>query len=103
MTGFKEDGRPFRPAPPASRARLITDESGQSVRLPSEWRFEGTEVSIRKEGDRVILEPVEHHVSMTPDERAAFWARIDGMCDEPFPFPFPGGVRLQWREYDFDS
>lgn len=103
MAGFKEEGRPFRSAPPAFRAGLINDEGGQSVRLPGELRFEGTEVSIRKDGDRVILDPVKHHASMTPDERAAFWARIDGMCDEPFPFPFPGAVRLQWREFDFDS
>lgn len=102
MSGFKEEGRPYRTAPP-SRALLTTDEGGQSVRLPSELQFEGTEVSIRKDGDRVILEPVKRHAPMSPDERAAFWARIDGMCDEPFPFPCPSVERLQWREFDFDS
>lgn len=102
MSGFKEEGRPFRAAAEV-RAKLFTDESGQLVRLPAGMRFEGTEISIRKEGDRVILEPVKQVVSMTPEERTAFWARIDGMCDEPFPFPFPGSERLQWREFDFDS
>lgn len=102
MSGFKEEGRPFRPAPPA-RATLTTDKGGQCVRPPSELQFKGTEVSIRQEGDSVILEPLKRPVPMTPDERAAFWARLDGMCDEPFPFPFPSAVRLQWREYDFDS
>ena len=101
MSGFKEEGRPFRPAPPESRATLFTDGTGQAVRLPAEMRFEGTEVSIRKDGDTVILDPVKRLVSMPPDERTAFWARLDGMCDEPFPFP--STERLQWREFDFDS
>ena len=102
MSGFNEEGRPFWPAPPA-RASLTTDESGQSVRLPRELQFEGAEVRVRTSGDSVILEPLKRPVPMTPDARTAFWARVDGMCDEPFPFPFPGGERLQWREFDFDS
>lgn len=103
MSGFKEEGRPFRRATPRSRARLFTDEHGQGLRLPPEMQFEGTEVSIRRDGDSVVLEPVQRPVPMTPDERAAFWARLDGMCDELLPFPFPGGERLQWREFDFGS
>ncbi|MGH7864773.1 MAG: antitoxin, partial [Candidatus Binataceae bacterium] len=31
----------------------------QAVRLPKEFRFEGTHVYARKEGDRVILSPVD--------------------------------------------
>lgn len=103
MSGFKEEGRPFRHATPTSRAKLFTDERGQGLRLPPEMQLEGTEVSIRRDGDSVVLEPVMRPVPMAPDERAAFWARLDGMCDEPFPFPFPGGERLQWREFDFDA
>lgn len=103
MPGLKEEGRPFWPVTAKSRAKLFTDEQGQGVRLPPELQFEGTEVSIRKEGDSVILEPVMRPVPMTPEERAAFWARLDSMCDEPFPFPFPGAERLQWREFDFGS
>ena len=103
MSGFKEEGRPFRPATRKFQARLFTDEHGQGVRLPAELQFEGTEVSIRKEGDGVILEPLKRPDPMTREERAAFWARLDGMCDEPFPFPFPSAERLQWREFDFDS
>jgi len=40
-------------------AKLFTNGSSQAVRLPAEYRFEGTEVSIRKDettGD-VILSP----------------------------------------------
>ena len=31
----------------------------QAVRLPKEFRFKGSEVSIRREGDAVILEPIK--------------------------------------------
>jgi antitoxin VapB len=38
-------------------ARLFTTGGSQAVRLPRAFRFEGTEVFIRKEGDCVVLEP----------------------------------------------
>lgn len=44
--------------PPNARAKLFTNGRSQAVRLPREFRFEGKEVAIRKEGDAVILEPV---------------------------------------------
>ena len=44
--------------PPNTRAKIFTNGRSQAVRLPPEFRFEGKEVAIRKEGDAVILEPV---------------------------------------------
>ncbi|BBL75553.1 antitoxin [Methylomagnum ishizawai] len=38
-------------------AKLFKNGSSQAVRLPTEFRFEGKEVFIRKEGDKVILSP----------------------------------------------
>ena len=38
-------------------AKLFTTGGSQAVRLPKEYRFEGAEVSIRKEGKAVIIEP----------------------------------------------
>ena len=38
-------------------AKLFKNGGSQAVRLPKECRFEGDEVLIRREGDRVILEP----------------------------------------------
>lgn len=38
-------------------AKLFMNGNSQAVRLPREFRFEGKEVYIRKEGDRVILSP----------------------------------------------
>ncbi|MBK7893445.1 MAG: antitoxin [Anaerolineaceae bacterium] len=36
-------------------AKLFINGRSQAVRLPKEFRFEGSEVYIRKEGDEVIL------------------------------------------------
>jgi virulence-associated protein VagC len=41
-------------------AKLFRNGRSQAVRLPKEFRFEGDEVSIRKEGSRVVLEPLQH-------------------------------------------
>lgn len=38
-------------------AKLFTNGRSQAVRLPKEYRFEGTEVFIKKMGNAVILLP----------------------------------------------
>lgn len=38
-------------------AKLFMNGRSQAVRLPAEFRFEGKEVYIEREGDRVILRP----------------------------------------------
>jgi len=38
-------------------AKLFTTGGSQAVRLPKDYRFEGTVVFIRKEGKAVIIEP----------------------------------------------
>ena len=45
------------PGSDLKRATLFMNGRSQSVRLPKEFRFEGTHVYVRKEGDRVILSP----------------------------------------------
>ena len=42
-----------------STAKLFKNGRSQAVRLPKEFRLKGTEVKIRKEGEKVILEPIE--------------------------------------------
>ncbi|HEY3800242.1 MAG TPA: type II toxin-antitoxin system VapB family antitoxin, partial [Caulobacteraceae bacterium] len=60
------------------RAKLFQHGGSQAVRLPKEFRFEGKEVAIRRQGDQVILEPVKR-------DWAAFWAEIDRLRgDEEF-------------------
>ncbi|MCU0621014.1 MAG: AbrB/MazE/SpoVT family DNA-binding domain-containing protein [Gemmatimonadales bacterium] len=53
------------------RARLFRNGRSQAVRLPLAYRFEGDEVSIRREGDAVILEPLARR-----DWPAGYWARV---------------------------
>lgn len=51
-----------------SVAKLFKNGRSQAVRLPKEFRFDGTEVKISKQGEKVILEPVKK--SKWPD---GFW------------------------------
>ncbi len=57
-------------------ARLFTNGASQAVRLPKEFRMEGTEVRIWKEGERVVLEPVKKSFSW--DAWADALAKFDG-------------------------
>lgn len=41
------------------KASLFMNGRSQAVRLPKEFRFEGTHVYARKEGNRVILTPID--------------------------------------------
>ncbi len=67
-----------------ARAKLFTHGGSQAVRLPKAFRFEGTEVSVRKEGDAVILEPMK----VQQESWEAFWASIDALGED---FPDPPG------------
>ena len=40
-------------------AKVFWSGRSQAVRLPKEFRFDAKEVRIRREGDAVILEPLE--------------------------------------------
>jgi antitoxin VapB len=42
------------------KATLFMNGRSQAVRLPKEFRFEGTHVYVRREGDRVILSPSDN-------------------------------------------
>lgn len=90
MAGVKEAGAAFRGAETVvARAKLFSHGGSQAVRLPKAFRFEGSEVAISKEGDRVILEPVRKRVwPKTDDEWKVFWAKIDEMRGpEMIPYP----------------
>ena len=66
----------------AERAKLFKHGGSQAVRLPKDFRFEGSEVTIRRDGDAVILEPVK---TPTKEDMQALWDRIDALRgDEPF-------------------
>jgi antitoxin VapB len=52
-------------------AALVEDESGQSVRLPEGYRFDASEVRVRREGNALVLEPVA--------EKSDEWAWLDDL------------------------
>lgn len=84
MSGVNESGKAFEPA--AVRAKLFKHGGSQAVRLPKAFRFEGSEVTLRRRGDAVILEPVrEKSCPPTKEEMAAFWAEVDSLGDADFP------------------
>ena len=55
-----------------ARAKLFSNGRSQAVRLPKQFRFQGTEVAIRKEGTAVVLEPVAKRTWP-----AGYWQRMD--------------------------
>lgn len=65
-------------------AKLFQNGRSQVVRLPKAFRFKGSEVRIRKEGDKVILEPLEK--TAWPD---GFWDLFDPDPNFEIPEPLP--------------
>lgn len=64
---------------PERHARLFRNGRNQAVRIPREFELPGNEVVIRKEGDRLILEPVTRRSRLL--RLLAEWEPID----ERFP------------------
>lgn len=70
-------------------AKLFRNGRSQAVRLPKEFRFEGSEVSVRREGQAVVLEPLKR--SAWP---AGYWRRFGkaSLALEPIE-SLPAGAR----------
>ena len=64
----------------AGIAKLFKHGRSQAVRLPKEYRLEGTQVRVRRVGRGVLLEPMERSVA---DIRAVF-AEIDRLGGRDF-------------------
>jgi antitoxin VapB len=75
-------------------AKLFKSGRSQAVRLPKEFRFEGTEVRIRRVGQGVLLEPVK------VDMKAVFEA-MDRLGGDPI-FP-EGREQPPMQERDFSG
>lgn len=69
-------------------AKLFRNGRSQAVRLPKEFRFEGEEVSIRREGRSVILEPRQRRG--WPKGYWQSWGKASRNLQVPKPLP-PGG------------
>jgi virulence-associated protein VagC len=72
-------------------AKLFRNGRSQAVRLPKEFRFEGGEVSIRREGDSVILEPLRPRA--WPKGYWASWGTVSRGVEAPLALP-PGGTPI---------
>ena len=71
----------------AETAKVFTHGGSQAVRLPKAFRFADAEVSIRREGDSVILtpKPKGRPLPKTKEDWDRLWAELDALTDEPFP------------------
>ena len=70
----------------STTAKLFMHDRSQAVRLPEEFRFEGTEVRISKVGDKVVLEPLK---KPPPIDIEAWFARLDELGARDF---LPDGI-----------
>jgi antitoxin VapB len=70
-------------------AKVFQSGRSQAVRIPKDFRFRGREVSIRKEGEAVILEPLR-----MPAWPSGFWRRIR-VVDPAFARPEQGEVEVR--------
>lgn len=61
------------------KAKIFWSGRSQAVRLPKAFRFEGEQVAIRREGDAVILEPINDN-----GDEWAWLDRITGAFDDDF-------------------
>jgi virulence-associated protein VagC len=64
-----------------STAEIIDVAGWQAVKLPAEFHFDGNVVSIRREGNAVILEPVESAESLPSAWPEGFFEAI--RIDDP--------------------
>jgi antitoxin VapB len=65
---------------PARHVRLFRNGANQAVRIPKEFELPGKEAIMRREGDRLIIEPTIVK-AQTLAELMKDWEDID----EPFP------------------
>jgi len=67
------------------RAEIFVQDGRQTIRLPESIHMEGSEVVVRRDGDKLILEPVAADVPRTQADLDAMWARIDALLGGAFP------------------
>jgi antitoxin VapB len=65
---------------PARHVKLFTNGRNQAVRIPREFELPGEDALMRKEGDRLIIEPAQ------PRSLLALLATLTPI-DEDFPEP----------------
>ncbi len=76
------------PAEPGRHVRLFRNGANQAVRIPKELELPGVEAILRREGSRLVLEPVLPQFEK--GSPAAILAMLDalrklGPCEDEFP------------------
>jgi antitoxin VapB len=64
------------PAMTTKTGKIFMHGRSQAVRLPKEFRLPGKEVRVRRDGNKLILEPIE------PRDIDAWFAKLDAYRDE---------------------
>ena len=78
----------YLPDPPTRHARLFRNGANQAVRIPKEFEFPPGEVTVKKIGNTLVLEPVA--VKPVKGTLAGLVAALESMKDWPVveePFP----------------
>lgn len=87
---------------PTRTAKLFKNGRSQAVRLPKEFRFEGTEVAIRRDpetGDVVLSPPSVTEPPLSFDEWFALYDAIpDGAPEAEFAKLPPRPKNLTWEQ-----
>jgi antitoxin VapB len=65
-----------------TRAKVFANGRSQAVRLPKEFRLSCSEVSIRREGQALILEPVPEPQVDAKGWRIGLWEELDRLRKE---------------------
>ena len=71
------------------RAKLFPNGRSQAVRLPKAFRMPGKEVLVHREGNRVILEPVDDPPRDANGWPLGYWERLHAMA-----------ARLDWSDFE---
>ncbi len=64
---------------PKSTAKIFMHGRSQAVRLPKEFRLPGKEVTVRKVGNGIVLEPIEEKFDVK-----AWRAKLDALGAKDF-------------------
>jgi antitoxin VapB len=84
-----------------AEAKLFKVGGSQAVRLPKEFRMPGDKVSIRKEGDSLILDPLPSKPRPTLEESRAWLAEIHALVGgEPIERDQPPMQERDWGKFD---
>jgi antitoxin VapB len=75
---------------PERRVKLFKNGRNQAVRIPREFELPGEDAVMRKDGDRLIIEPAP------PKSLLALLAQLTPIAEDfpPIPDPLPGRVDL---------